>query len=164
VRVFLFSFGKLKTPGLREAADHYIRMMRSWVTLEEVELKPLKVPDKSPATRLRIQAQEGETLLDLLEGRSALRNSYLLEETGKAFNTQHWAQLIQDVQKSGGANLTFCIGSSLGFSESVRAKVKGRLSLGPQTLSHELAKTVLLEQIYRAHSVIHSHPYHNEGV
>jgi 23S rRNA (pseudouridine1915-N3)-methyltransferase len=160
----LIAFGKLKTPGLRSAADYYLKLLRPWVPLEEIELKPLPVPDKAPATRQRIQTKEAllvdEKLSSALSGRGAF---YVLDEGGKVLSTRQWAELVRDWQSQSVPEVGFCLGSSLGFSDAIRKRARGVLSLGPQTLSHELARVVLLEQLYRAWSVTRGHPYHNEG-
>jgi 23S rRNA (pseudouridine1915-N3)-methyltransferase len=164
VRVQIVAFGKLKTPGLREALDYYLRNLKPWASVEEMELKPLSVPDKSPATRKQVQEKEGSLLLDRLkpslESRGVL---ILLEESGKPLKTQDWVAELGTFESSGIREASFCIGSSLGFSPEVRARARRLLSLGPQTLSHELARVVLGEQLYRAYSVMNGHPYHNEG-
>ncbi|MCM2278776.1 MAG: 23S rRNA (pseudouridine(1915)-N(3))-methyltransferase RlmH [Oligoflexia bacterium] len=160
MRIALLAFGKLRTPGLREAADHYSKLISPWAELREVELKPLSVPDKSAATRKLIQDKEGELLLSKL---GKLKHFYLLDETGKAQPTQGWANFVRSWQSEGISEIALCVGSSLGFSPAVRKASRGSLSLGPQTLPHELARVVLLEQIYRAWSVVKGHPYHNEG-
>ena len=165
MRLAVIAFGKLKTPGLREACEHYKAHLKPWAALEEIELKPIPVPDKSPATRKKIQEKESLLLFEKLEsrfmgGRGAF---YLLDERGKALETLKWSELVQSWESSGSTDIALCIGSSLGFSSEVRARAKGMLSLGPQTLPHELARVVLCEQLFRAYSVIRGHPYHNEG-
>jgi 23S rRNA (pseudouridine1915-N3)-methyltransferase len=161
MKIQIAAFGKLKTPGLRDAADYYIRNLQPWCETTETELKPISVPDKSPATRLKIQSQEQERLLETIpKTRSAL---ILLDETGKAMTTQGWVELFKSLQSQSMQTAVFAIGSSLGHSDQVKAVAKFKVSLGPQTLSHELARVVLLEQLYRAWSVIQGHPYHNEG-
>ncbi len=158
------TFGKLKTPGLREAADYYKKITSTWTSIQEIELKPLSVPNKSAATRTRIQEKEGEILLERLDHVAKARHLFfLLDELGKTQNSEGWAQQVKEWESSGTAAISLCIGSSLGFSQAVRAKAHGRLSLGPQTLPHELARIVLLEQIYRAYSILKGHPYHNSG-
>jgi len=165
MKVHLLAFGKLKTPGLREAADYYQTILRPWVSLEETELKPYPVPDKSPSMRKKVQEREGEILLAKVD--SALSSNrgalYLLDETGKSQPTMAWADMIRQWESESWTDLVICIGGSLGFSPAVRARARGTLALGPQTLSHELARIVLLEQLYRAWSVTRGHPYHNEG-
>jgi 23S rRNA (pseudouridine1915-N3)-methyltransferase len=153
MRLPVYAFGKLRTPGLREAADHYKKLLGTWIDLDEVELKSQHVSDKSPATRKKIQEQEGEMLLERL-GKTPF---YLLDETGKALSTQAWVDLVAQ------PGIAFCVGGSLGFSDALRRAAKGAISLGPQTLPHELARVVLFEQLYRAWSVTRGHPYHNEG-
>jgi 23S rRNA (pseudouridine1915-N3)-methyltransferase len=164
MKIHLLAFGKLKTPGLREAADYYAGLLRPWVKLEEQELKPVSVPDKSPSTRARIQREESSTLAGALETRLGERGAfYLLDEGGKSRSTMDWADSVREWEGQSLTGLAFCVGSSLGFSEELRRRARGTLSLGPQTLAHELARVVLLEQLYRAWSVTRGHPYHNEG-
>lgn len=160
----IVSFGKLKTAGMRDAADHYLKALGSWYEAQEVELRAVAVPDKSEATRNLVQAKEAEALFTMLSrrktGRSAL---YLLDETGKAMPSAGWARLLKDNESRSVQELVFCIGSSLGFREETRTRADGLLSFGPQTLPHELARVVLLEQLFRAASINQGHPYHNEG-
>jgi 23S rRNA (pseudouridine1915-N3)-methyltransferase len=165
VKTQIVAFGKLKTPGLREALDYYLKLLRPWTPVEETELKPIAVPDKSPATRKQIQEKEGKLLLEKLESSLDSRGILvLMDETGKNLPTQTWAKTLQGWQDDGVREVSFCIGSSLGFSPEVRERARMSLSFGPQTLSHELARTVLGEQLYRAWSINKGHPYHNEGV
>ena len=164
MRLSLIAFGKLKTPGLREAADYYKKLARTWITFEEIELKPIAVPDKSPSTRLQIQEKEETLLLEKMKSDSSGRSCYyLLDETGKSLSTEQWAELFSQWEALGSTQIYLCVGSSLGFSSTLRKGARGTLSLGPQTLPHELARVVLLEQIYRACSVLKGHPYHNSG-
>ena len=164
MQIRIIAFGKLKTPGLREALDYYLRNLKPWAPNEEIELKPIAVPDKSPASRKLIQEKEGAVLLEKLESSLASRGILvLLDETGKALPTRDWAELLRSWETEGIREVNFCIGSSLGFSSEVRARARKTVGLGPQTLPHELARVVLGEQLYRAQSVLHGHPYHNEG-
>jgi 23S rRNA (pseudouridine1915-N3)-methyltransferase len=164
MQIFLFAFGKLKTPGLRETADYYKKLSSTWTPVQEVELRPLSVPDKAPTTRARIQEREGEILIERIQSATHARHLiFLLDEAGKSQSSEHWAQQWRNWEATGIPSVVLCIGSSLGFSGQVRAKAQGCFSLGPQTLSHELARVVLLEQIYRSHSILKGHPYHNSG-
>jgi 23S rRNA (pseudouridine1915-N3)-methyltransferase len=151
VRLALFAFGKLRTPGLREAADYYASLLRPWVPLEEIELKARET-----------QVRDEELLLERLESRLGSRGVfYLMDEGGRARPTREWAALVREWEGSSTPTIALCIGAARGFSEELRSRAHGILSLGPQTLSHELARPVLLEQLYRAWSVTRGHPYHN---
>ncbi|MBC7692129.1 MAG: 23S rRNA (pseudouridine(1915)-N(3))-methyltransferase RlmH [Methylotenera sp.] len=164
MKLYLFAFGRLKTPGLRDTADYYKKILRPWAQLEEIELKPLSVQDKSPATRRIIQDKESAFLLEKISSVISPRGQfYLMDETGRAEATLAWAERIRSWENESVPEIAFCIGSSLGFADALRRKSKGSLSFGPQTFSHELARVVLLEQVYRSYSVVRGHPYHNEG-
>lgn len=164
MKLHLLAFGKLKTPGLAESAEYYRSLLSGFVIYGETELKPLSVPDKSPATRAQIQEKEALLLGDKLKGHLSPRGAlYLLDEGGRARTTPEWAELIREWEASSSPEIVLGIGSSLGFADSVRRRAKGILSLGPQTFPHELARVVLLEQLYRAWSVTRGHPYHVQG-
>lgn len=165
IKLQLISHGRLRTPGLRETMDHYLKLLSAWVNVEEIELKALEVPDKSDATRRRVQEKEAKALLEKIDRfpnpeRSQL---WLLDELGKALPTQGWADRARAWEQEGPHPLVLVIGSSLGFAPVLRSKARGLLSLGPQTLPHELARVVLCEQLYRGWSVVKGHPYHHEG-
>ena len=162
MNLHLISFGKLKTPGLRDTADHYLKKMGGWHRVEETELKPVPVPDKSESTRLKVQTQEARALFQVLDRQKG--HLYLLDEKGKARTSLEWASWLQERMEEGSGTAHLCVGSGLGFARSVREKAAGLLSLGPHTLPHELARVVALEQLYRAMSINHGHPYHNEGI
>lgn len=153
----LLCFGKLKTPGLSETANHYRHLLQSWMQLEEHELKPYS-PSEAP-NREAIQEQEERRVLAFLEKRKQA-SFFLLDETGKSLSTQGWRQFFEDHRTT---PLCFVIGSSRGFSASLKQQARHLFQLGPQTLSHELARIVFLEQLYRAWSILKGHPYHQEG-
>jgi len=164
MELLIVSFGKLKNPGFRESANHYLKLLSGFCKVRELELRATQVPDKSPATRTRIQEEEGTLLLEKLGKELGSRGKfYLLDETGKALKTQEWAKLLEDAESKSLSPLAFCVGGSLGFSQAVRSQAQGLLSLGPQTLAHELARIVILEQLFRARSLLAGHPYHHEG-
>src|SRR5580698_9809119 len=102
MKLQIVAFGKLKTPGLREALDYYKKLLRTWAPVDEIELKPIAVPDKSAASRKHIQQKEGALLLDRLKDSLASRGILvLLDETGKSLRTQDWAEKIQGWEDEG---------------------------------------------------------------
>lgn len=164
MKLYLVAFGKLKAPGIRETVDYYLRNTNGFSPIEEVELKPLPVPDKSAATRALIQTKEADILQERLKKILSARGVFfLLDEKGKAAVTLEWANQLRGFEDHSIPEVAFCIGSSLGFSGELKKKARGLFSLGPQTLSHEIARLVTVEQIYRALSVVRGHPYHHEG-
>jgi 23S rRNA (pseudouridine1915-N3)-methyltransferase len=156
LRLRLLAFGKLRTAGVADTAAHYRKLLRPWVQLDELELRPEAVPDKSEASRERVRELEARELLERAEG----TRIFLLDEGGRSMPSAGWAELAREWETTA-RPVTLCIGGSLGFSPALRARAEGRLALGPQTLPHELARVVLLEQLFRAWSIVRSHPYHN---
>jgi 23S rRNA (pseudouridine1915-N3)-methyltransferase len=164
MKIHLLAFGKLKAPGIRETVDYYVRNTKAFTPIEEIELKALPVPDKSPATRALVQAKEAEILAERLGKILSPRGVfYLLDERGKAATTLEWSERFRELEAGSVPEAAFCIGSSLGFADALKKKARGLFSLGPQTLSHEIARLVAAEQIYRAFTVLRGHPYHHEG-
>ncbi len=88
---------------------------------------------------------------------------WCLDETGKAMKTSEWAESLRDLSDRGPGELVLVIGGGLGLGENILNASHKRVCFGPQTLSHELARLVLVEQLYRALSFLEGHPYHNEG-
>ncbi|MBC7387460.1 MAG: 23S rRNA (pseudouridine(1915)-N(3))-methyltransferase RlmH [Cryobacterium sp.] len=164
MKLTLIAFGKLRAPGIRETVDYYVRNTNAFTPIQEIELKAFPVPDKSPATRAIIQEKEAVVLTSKLADILSPRGVYfLLDEKGKASPTSEWARTLKNLEDGSIPEVAFCVGSSLGFSEALRGKARGLFSLGPQTLSHEIARLVLAEQLYRSFSVLRGHPYHHEG-
>lgn len=144
-------------------ADYYKRLIRPWVNLKEIELKPLPVSEKHPSVLNTIQKKEGQLVLECLkkQEKSPRGVVVLLDEKGSSLSTLKWAEQIRNYELNSTPSLSFCIGSSLGFSNEIRDELRCKMSFGPQTVSHELARILLLEQLYRAYSILKGHPYHN---
>lgn len=162
MKIISLSFGKLKTPGLRSSADYYSSLIKKWSQFTEIELKSEVVETKSPEIRKGVQQREHEMILDKL---NQLRKTtrilpILLDETGPAYPSTEWARKLETWYTDAGLSLVFIMGSSQGFLDSFK-KENIKVSLGPQTLSHELIRVVLYEQLYRALSITHGHPYHH---
>jgi len=83
----------------------------------------------------------------------------LLDSRGKQFSSEELSEFLQREQVNA-IPLLFAIGGSDGFSEEVRRNAGLTLSLGKMTLPHELARVVLVEQLYRAFTILKNHPYH----
>jgi len=161
-KIQIIAFGKLRAPGVREATDYYLRNLRPWAQAQELELKQHELSDRKPASRLLAQQKESEKLEEALAklDRSRAR-IVVLDERGAQWSTEDWAKKIQGWQLESVTDIAFCIGGTTGFDPAwVRKNAHVTLSFGKQTTSHEIARLILAEQLYRAHSVIQGHPYH----
>jgi 23S rRNA (pseudouridine1915-N3)-methyltransferase len=84
----------------------------------------------------------------------------VLDRGGRAYSSEQWAECIRRERDSGRQDLIFAVGPADGWSHAARGRADLALSLGPITLPHELARVVLLEQLYRAFTILAGHPYH----
>ena len=107
-------------------------------------------------------ASEG-ALLKLVE-KSAGRTRpvlVMLDQQGRLFTSEDFAGLLRDQQNRGAQNLIFAVGPANGFQQPTRHEADLVVSFGKITLSHELARVVLLEQLYRGFTILSGHPYHS---
>ena len=136
--------GKTKEAAIRALTDEYLKRISRYVGTESHEMQ-------SEAALLE--------LTDSASGRTA-PVLVLLDGRGRQFTSEEFAELIRDQQDRGAQNLFFAVGPADGFSDKARHAADLILSFGKMTLAHELARVVLLEQIYRAFTVLKGHPYH----
>lgn len=168
-KVVLICYGRLKTPGFDAAVGEFTKRLSRYTDFKVIELKATKVPEKSDSLRDSIPEKEGQEILDLIASPS-FKTQYArtpalwcLDETGKTMKTTEWAEALTDLTDRGSGELVLIIGGGLGLGTNILKAAHRKVAFGPQTLSHELARLVLVEQIYRALSFNEGHPYHNEG-
>ena len=85
----------------------------------------------------------------------------LMDSRGKQFSSEEFARFLGDYQDRNPLPLVFAVGPADGFSDAARGAAQHTISLGRMTLAHELARVVLLEQVYRAFTILKGHPYHS---
>ena len=138
-----------------EKVQIYVKRIQHFIPFEWVELKEFKHHKNNSKTTL--QAEE-ELILKYVSDRDAL---ILFDEKGKQMNSKVFAQFIDKHSMIHGGNLVFCLGGAYGFSDSLRKRANGMVSLSPMTFPHQLARVVALEQLYRACTINNHHPYHH---
>jgi len=148
----LIAVGKPRHKAIGAAiADYEARAARYW-PLEVVELR-----DEAPRGRTidAVRAAESQRIL----ARILARTVVVCDERGSAMTSSAFASWVRRLQESA-ADVELVIGGAVGFDDSVRARATQLLSLAPWTLSHELARLVLAEQLYRAGTIVRGEPYH----
>ncbi|WP_300710135.1 23S rRNA (pseudouridine(1915)-N(3))-methyltransferase RlmH [uncultured Desulfovibrio sp.] len=147
--------GKIKTPFWREAVEHYAQRIRRWRPLDMTEVRD---GDASLPTARRNE-QEARRLQEALTPQDA---AIVLDERGASLTSPQLAALLQKLDQEAAGRPCFIIGGPFGLTDEVRAAARRVISLGPMTLPHELARVLLLEQIYRAECIVRRIPYHHE--
>ena len=133
MRISVIAVGRLRPP-YRDDLEHYRKMLAGHVKVELIEVREdEKVPPRIPART----------------------HTVLLASDGASFDSERFAEWLEQRRRSG-QDLTFVVGGPKGLD----LEADTRLSLGPMTLPHQLARVVLLEQLYRAHKILAREPYH----
>lgn len=146
--------GRLKKPYWKAAAEHYLASLGRLHGLEEVLLKD------APGTLAPAEAVawEGKRILEKLGPGDRL---VVLDERGRQATSVQLAELLRSWLEDPARTACLVVGGAHGLSPEVLARADLSLSLGPLTLPHELARVVLLEQLYRAAAILRGLPYHH---
>lgn len=147
--------GKLKEKFWKAACDEYLKRLQPYMRTRVVE-----IADIDPARAGGVDAarrKEGEAILAALPAQAHV---ILLAIEGKERSSEGFSQRLDSLLIQGKSDISFVIGGSDGVSEDVRARADETLSFGPITLPHNLARVVLLEQLYRAEKISRGEPYH----
>lgn len=136
--------GKTKETSIEQLTSEYLKRLSRYVTAESQELA----------------SEDG--LLKMVEKAAGRTHPVLvlLDQRGRQFTSEEFAELLRDQQDRGTQQLIFAVGPADGFSNQARHAADLVLSFGKMTLSHELARVILLEQLYRGFTIIKGHPYH----
>ncbi len=136
--------GKTKDSAIQSLTNEYLQRIARYT-----EVEPLVLPDES--TLLKLRAQTGTRPANTI---------VLLDARGKQLSSEDFAQFLQSHQDGNPKPLVLAVGPANGFTDEARQSASAVLSLGKMTLAHELARVVLLEQVYRAFTILKGHPYH----
>jgi len=152
MRLIILAVGKIKKDYFHEAIREYLKRLGPYakIDIEEIEAEPFKrESDKEKAKKI-----EGERILKFLEKNEG--NIILLDEKGKNFSSHEFAEFLEDKNE----RIIFVIGGALGFNKNILENSYQKLSLSKMTFPHEIARMILLEQIYRATTITSGKEYH----
>jgi 23S rRNA (pseudouridine1915-N3)-methyltransferase len=156
--VRLIAPGKTRPEFIRDGIAEYAGRLRRYCRLEIVELREEPVMSKDPARAEIVKRAEGTRILDALGARSWV---VLLDEKGKELGSVAFAGMISKAMLDGHGGMDFVMGGSLGVDGRVAERADVTVSLSRMTMTHQMARLVLLEQIYRAFTIIRGEKYHN---
>ena len=156
--VTLITIGKLKEKFYTAAADEYCKRLKGYCNFQIIELPEHRLPeDPSPAEIATGLDKEAELILSKIP-----KGAWFCVFTpeGKVISSEAFADKLKEVKLSGKSSACFLIGSSFGMAPRVKEKADFRLSMGPMTFPHHLARVMVLEQIYRAEAIQAGSKYH----
>ena len=159
LRVNLITVGKLKEKYWRDAAAEYVKRLGAFCKIEIVELNEYRLSDEPSAKEIQTALEnEAASMEKYLSANGAYNIAMCIE--GKQLTSEELSALITDCPTKGYSTINLVIGSSFGIAESVKKKADYKLSMSKMTFPHQMARIVLLEQIYRAFQIEKGSKYH----
>ena len=156
--ITLITMGKLKESFYLSAAAEYEKRMKGYCTFRLLELPEYRLPeDPSPAEIATGLEKEAEQILSKIPKGAWF---CVLTPEGKTLSSEAFAQKLKEVKLSGKSSACFLIGSSFGMAQRIKDKADFKLSMGPMTFPHHLARIMVLEQLYRAEAIQAGSKYH----
>ena len=153
----LITIGKTDSKELESMISKYVDRLKHYIKFELIV-----IPDIKNTKNLSVQEQkrkEGEAILKLLVPADFV---VLLDENGKQFSSMEFSQVLQKRMNSGIKNLYFIIGGPYGFSSEVYERANQKISLSKMTFSHQMVRLFVIEQLYRAFTILKNEPYHHQ--
>lgn len=155
MKIELWWIGKTFQDFTQKGCAEYQHRIKKFTSLEIIELQEIK-GHSQPKT---IKAMEAEKVIAKLKPEDYL---ILLDEKGKNLSSVDFASYIQKKDNQAVRKLVFLIGGAYGFDEKLYERANDTISLSSMTFSHQLIRLIFMEQLYRAYTILHNFPYHNE--
>lgn len=156
MNIKLIAVGKTDGKELNSLIDQYVKRLGFYVNFDFEIIPDIKnVKNLSEAQQ---KEKEGELILKKLNPTDIL---ILLDENGKTFSSEVFADYLQKHMNSGVKQLVFVIGGPYGFSDTIYKKSKGKISLSKMTFSHQMIRLFFVEQLYRGFTILRNEPYHH---
>ena len=157
MKVELWVVGRTKEPWLREGMAPYLTRLPRLTAFAYEEVHPGKVRG-TPDARALLAAESAAVESRLAPGDRLV----LFDERGRRLTSRGLADHLESLQHGGGSRIVLLLGGAYGFGERLRARAEGSLRLSDLTLTHQMARLLALEQVYRAYSILRGLPYHND--
>jgi len=146
VKIKIAWIGKTKEPAIAALTEEYLKRISRYVQVEGIALR-------DEAALLSMCGRDAKS--------GAKSTLVLMDSRGREFLSEQFARFLGDYQDRNPLPLVLAVGGPDGFSGETKAAAQHTISLGKMTLAHELARVVLLEQVYRAFTILKGHPYHS---
>ena len=157
MKYHIISIGKIKEAYLTAGIDEFVKRLRPYGQVEITVLPEEKMPaNPSDADKQRVLKAEGDKMLQYVKPGSHL---FVLDVQGKLISSEQLSEKMADLAVYGTSEMSFIIGGPFGLSDDVRRR-GDCISFGRITLTHQMIRMLLIEQIYRAVKIARHEPYH----
>ncbi len=152
----LLAIGKTDSKPLQQLISEYEKRLKHYVKFELEIIADIKNAKNLSETQQK--EKEGELILKKLHATDIL---ILLDENGNQLTSVDFSTYLQKKMNSGIKQLVFVIGGPYGFSNTIYQKAQGKVSLSKMTFSHQMVRLFVVEQLYRAFTILKNEPYHH---
>lgn len=157
MKIKLLAIGKTDDRNLQTLIETYQNRLKHYINFE-LEIIP-DIKNVKNLSEIQQKDKEGELILAKLNSTDQL---ILLDEKGKEFRSIQFSEFLQKKMNAGLKQLVLVIGGPYGFSETVYKRAQGKISLSKMTFSHQMIRLFIVEQLYRAFTILKNEPYHHE--
>lgn len=155
MNIKVIAVGKIREQGFKLAVDEFTKRLSPYCSFSVVEIPAQAIKDDALAEKY--MEEEAQKILAVIKPNSFV---ITMEIEGKILSSEDFANKIDEISKEGINEICFIIGGANGIAQSLRAKSNFKLSFSKMTFPHQLARVMLLEQIYRAMKILAKEPYH----
>ncbi|WP_158973434.1 23S rRNA (pseudouridine(1915)-N(3))-methyltransferase RlmH [Cellulophaga sp. L1A9] len=153
----LLAIGKTDSSHLSQLIEEYENRLKHYIKFD-LELIP-DIKNTKNLSEAQQKEKEGDAILKKITNTDVL---ILLDENGKQFTSIDFSNYLQKKMNSGIKQLVFVIGGPYGFSDAIYNKAQGKISLSKMTFSHQMIRLFIVEQVYRAFTILKNEPYHHQ--
>lgn len=158
MNINFIAMGKLKESWFREACAEYLKRLGAYVNVKVIEPAPVDLPQKQSQAQIdQALRQEAVKIREQIKPGS-FTVAMCIE--GKPISSEQLAQKLETAAGQGFSTVNFIVGSSFGLDPELKKQADMQLSMSPMTFPHSLARVMLMEQVYRAYSIINNGKYH----
>lgn len=156
MKITLMQVGGTVDKYLKSGVAEYVKRLSHYTKFSIVEIADLK--NAAKLSRDELKKREGEEILKRLSNDDQV---ILLDNRGKMYSSEEFADFIQGNMNRSTRHLVFIIGGAFGFSDEVYSRANGQFSLSRMTFSHRMIRLLFTEQLYRAFTILRNEPYHH---
>ncbi len=158
MKISVYCVGKLKESYWKAAVQEYKKRIEGYAKIDIFEAPDFPTPEKaSPAQEEEIKNKEGKKMLEKIKPGDYV---IALDLNQKEYTSEEFSSQMEKWLVAGGSSVSFLIGGSLGLSEECKKRANASVCFGKMTFPHQLARVMLLEQIYRSFKIARHEPYH----
>lgn len=157
MEICIMSIGKSSSKWIEEGIAGFLSRLKHYISFTLLNLPDIK--NAKSLSMSAIKEEEGKMILDNVQPSDFF---VVMDERGKEFTSRDFSEWLQKQMNTGRKRIILTIGGPYGFSESVYQRCDYKIALSKMTFTHEMSKLILVEQLYRAMTILKGEPYHHD--